>query len=127
MDTLKVLYVDDDDDIREVAELSLQMDGGMDVKSVNSGANAIALLDRREWTPDVLLLDVMMPEMDGPAVLAAIRERQELAAAPAIFITARVLPGDVDRLRGLGALGVIAKPFDPLQLAAEVRGLLGSA
>lgn len=127
MGALRVLYVDDDDDIREVAELSLQMDADMDVRSVNSGPNAIAMLDRRDWTPDALLLDVMMPEMDGPSVLAAIRQRNGLTEVPAIFITARVLPGDVERLRGLGAVGVISKPFDPLGLAAEVRRLLAGA
>jgi two-component system OmpR family response regulator len=124
---LKLLYVDDDDDIREVAELSLQMDADIDVRSASSGAKAIAMLAQRDWRPDALLLDVMMPEMDGPAVLAAIRAQAEFSEVPAIFITARVLPGDVERLRGLGAVGVIPKPFDPLRLAADVRELLGGA
>jgi two-component system OmpR family response regulator len=124
--TLKVLYVDDEADIREVAAMSLEMDPGMEVRTAQSGADALALLDAGDWTPDVLLLDVMMPAMDGPTLLKAIRTRRALDGAPAIFITARAQQQERERFIAAGAVGVIAKPFDPLTLAREVRATIGA-
>ena len=121
---LRILYVDDDADIREVAELCLRLDPQMDVRALASAAEALALLDSGDFTPEVVMLDVMMPEMDGPSLLAAIQARG--APPKAIFITARALPSEVERLTALGAVGVITKPFDPMGLAGEVRRLAGA-
>ena len=122
---MKLLYVDDEPDIREVAAMALEMDGSIEVRQAPSGAAALSELD--SWTPDVILLDVMMPEMDGPATLAEIRKRAELAATRVIFITARAQAQDKARLMGLGAAGVITKPFDPMTLAQDVRSILAAA
>lgn len=123
---LKVLYVDDEADIREVAAMSLEIDPQIDVRTASSAAEALALLDAGDWRPDVLLLDVMMPAMDGPSLLKEIRTRPVLDDAPAIFVTARAQPQERDRFIAAGAIGVIAKPFDPLTLASQVRAAIGA-
>jgi CheY-like chemotaxis protein len=124
MSGLKVLYVDDEPDIREVAGLSLQLDPEIEVRAVESGADAIAVFSHGDWMPDVVLLDVMMPVMDGPGVLKALRELG--AATPVVFITARAQSHERGRLVDLGALGVITKPFDPMSLAKDLRAVLAS-
>jgi two-component system, OmpR family, response regulator len=121
--TLHVLYVDDEPDIREVASFSLEVDPDIRVTSYESGAGALAALDAG-LRPDAILLDVMMPGMDGPATLASIRERPQFAATPVVFITARAQTQEQERFRALGAVGVITKPFDPMSLAGELRKLL---
>lgn len=123
---LHVLYVDDEPDIREVATLSLEIDPDVQVTSFDSGPAALAALDGG-LTPDAILLDVMMPGMDGPATLAAIRERRRLSQTPVIFITARAQTREQETFRALGAVGVITKPFDPMTLAGDLRRLLGRA
>ena len=122
---MRILCVDDDPDIRTIAVMALGLDPAMEVRSTSSGAEALALIDAGEWTPDVVLLDVMMPGMDGPTVLATIRARIDCVAMPVIFMTARARKADVDAYRDLGAIGVIVKPFDPIALAGEVRSLTG--
>lgn len=117
---ISLLYVDDDPDIQEIALLSLGLDPDLSVRAASSGAEALALLEGG-WVPDLLLLDMMMPEMDGPATLAAIRARPHLATVPAVFITARAGSRGGGTPAELGAVGIISKPFDPLSLAAEVR------
>lgn len=117
----RILYVDDDDDIRTVAGFSLEIVGGFEIASCGSGSEALARADA--FAPQLLLLDVMMPEMDGPAVLAALRELPATAATPAIFMTAKVQAAEVERLRTLGAIDVIAKPFDPMQLPDKIRAV----
>lgn len=119
---VKVLYVDDEPDIREIACLSLELDDGLDVRACASGAEAIAVAS--EWHPDIVLLDVMMPGMDGPSTFAALRAQAATAQTPVVFITAKVQAGDADRLLALGASGVLAKPFDPMTLAGDVRAFL---
>ncbi|KRA82690.1 response regulator [Altererythrobacter sp. Root672] len=114
----RILYVDDEPDLREVAQISLELDPELEVRCSPSGADAIAALP--EWQPHLVLLDVMMPEMDGPATLEKIRESPG-GGPPVVFITARADDNDAVRLMALGAAGVIAKPFDPLQLATLVR------
>ena len=126
MTDLKLLYVDDEPDIREVAVMSLELDPGIEVRTHARGADALAMLDQDAWRPDVVLLDVMMPDMDGPATLAHLRARAEFAQTPVVFITARVQPHERERLLSLGALGVIVKPFDPMSLAADVRSVLAA-
>lgn len=120
--SIRILYVDDEDDIREIAVMALELDPGFLVRDCGSGRAALAIA--AEWRPDLILLDVMMPEMDGPATLAALRAQPATADVAVAFITARAGRADGDRLAALGACGVVAKPFDPMTLAAQVRALL---
>jgi CheY-like chemotaxis protein len=126
LSALQVLYVDDEPDIREIAGLALQLDPGIQVRLAESGARALETL-AGGWRPDVILLDVMMPAMDGPAVLAALRAQPRWATTPVVFITARTQAQDRQRLLELGALALISKPFDPMTLAKEVRSVLAEA
>jgi CheY-like chemotaxis protein len=119
MASVRILHVDDEPDIREVVEISLALDPAFAVRSCASGGDALAAT--AEWAPDLILLDVMMPDMDGPMTLARLRERPQTAAVPVVFMTARAQANELDRFLSLGAAGVIAKPFDPMTLAALVR------
>jgi CheY-like chemotaxis protein len=120
----KILYVDDEADIRDIAAMSLELDPELEVRSSGSGAEA--LVEAASWLPDLILLDVMMPSMDGPTTLAHLRAEPETAAIPVVFITARTQAQEVERFLGLGAIGVIAKPFDPMALARTVRDYLAA-
>jgi len=113
----KILLVDDQRDIRSIVGLALGKIGKFEVHICASGEEALA--SAAGFAPDLLLLDMSMPVMDGVATLKALRERG--IDAPAIFFTARLQPGDVERYRELGVLGVIPKPFDPLKLGAQLR------
>ncbi len=115
----RILYVEDEADIRQVAQLALEAVGGFTVKLCASGEEAIN--EAAAFAPDMILLDVMMPGMDGPSTLAALREQPALAAVPVAFMTAKVQPSEVEHYRFLGARDVIAKPFDPMTLAEQVR------
>ena len=126
MSALQVLYVDDEPDIREIAAIALGLDPGIGVKVADSGEQALATIGAEGWWPDVILLDVMMPGMDGPAVLAAIAQAPRSASIPIVFITARTQSQDRARLLQLGAIGVIGKPFDPMTLAKELRAVLSA-
>jgi CheY-like chemotaxis protein len=119
MTALRILHVDDEPDIREVVELSLGLDPDFTVRSCGSGREALAVA--AAWRPDFILLDVMMPAMDGPETLVQLRENARSADIPVIFMTARAQARELDRFRSLGAVGVIPKPFDPMTLAASVR------
>ena len=125
MTMIRILHVDDETDIREVVELSLGLDPDFTVRSCGSGKDALAVA--AEWQPDFILLDVMMPVMDGPATLIELRENARTADIPVIFMTARAQAREVDRFRSLGAVGVIPKPFDPMTLAASVRSYVQPA
>ncbi len=125
MSPLSILHVDDEDDIREVAAFALELDADIALTSEASGEAALAALDGG-LRPDVVLLDVMMPHLDGPGTLARIRERPAHQAVPVIFMTARAQSGEVDNYRALGALDVIIKPFDPMTLARDVRAILAA-
>jgi CheY-like chemotaxis protein len=120
--TTRILYVDDEDDIREVAVFALELDPELEVRSAASGTQALDVLS--SWRPDLVLLDVMMPGMDGPDTLARMRARPDLTDLPVVFITARTQAHEVERFLALGAAGVIAKPFDPMTLAATAQGYL---
>jgi len=120
----RLLLVDDDDDIRAIARLSLERIGKWDVEAASSGADAIELV-RADPSFDVVLLDVMMPGLDGPSTLERLRDGVLPDAVPVIFLTAKIQPADRDYLNALGAAGVIAKPFDPMGLATEVARLVG--
>ena len=117
----KVLYVDDDPDIREIVQMALSLDGQVDVHTSDGGERA--LLKMRVEHPDLVVLDVMMPGMDGPTLLRRMREDAALAHIPVIFMTAKASAEETTRLRELSAIGVIAKPFDPMTLGAQVRAL----
>ena len=118
----RILYVDDEADVREVAAMSLELDPDLKTRTCDSGAEGIEIA--LEWRPDLILLDVAMPGMDGPATLAKLRDRPETATIPVVFITARTQAFEVERLKTLGARAVFAKPFDPMALAGQVKGLL---
>jgi CheY-like chemotaxis protein len=122
---MRILCIDDDADIRTIAAMALGLDPGVEVRSAASGAEGLALLRDGAWRPDVVLLDVMMQDMDGPSVLAAIRALERASDLPVIFMTARARQADIDAYKSLGAVGVIVKPFDPIQLSDEVRALIG--
>lgn len=119
----KLLIVDDEDDIREVAQLSLEMVGGWEVVTASSGPQGLRTAE--EERPDAILLDVMMPEMDGPSTFAALRANPATAAIPVILLTAKVQAADRRRFEELGVTGVLSKPFDPMMLAGEISALLG--
>jgi two-component system OmpR family response regulator len=118
-----VLYVDDEPDIREVAEMSLSLVEGLSVHVCESGERALELLPQLE--PDLVLLDVMMPGTDGPTTLQRMRANPALAHVPVIFVTAKAMPQEVARFRKLGAVAVIPKPFDPMQLGRQVTKIWG--
>ena len=118
-----VLLIDDEPDIREVAQLSLGAVAGWKVLTAGGGAEGIELAANRQ--PDAILLDVMMPELDGPATLEALRERADTRAIPVLFMTAKAQAGELSRYASLGVAGVIPKPFDPMTLHERVSGALG--
>jgi CheY-like chemotaxis protein len=102
--------------------MALELDQALEVRTCATGAEGIeAALD---WRPDLILLDVMMPVMDGPTVFQRLREVPETAEIPVVFITARTQAKEVAALHELGARGVLAKPFDPMSLAQQARAFL---
>ena len=119
---MKVLVVDDESDIRRVALLGLKRLGGCEVVEAQSGAEALALASSE--APDVILLDVMMPGQDGPSTLQALQADERTASIPVVFLTAKAMPAEIERLTRLGARGVLTKPFDPRTLADQIRALL---
>ena len=119
---MNVLIIDDEDDVRQVVRLSLGRVGGMNVVDAASGAEGVRLAT--ETSPDFILLDLMMPEMDGVETLSRLREDARTATIPVIFLTAKALPSEIERLRRLGALDVVVKPFNPMTLADELRTIL---
>jgi CheY-like chemotaxis protein len=119
MASIRVLHVDDEPDVREVVEISLGLDPVLSVRSCASGGDALAAT--ADWSPDLIMLDVMMPDMDGPMTLARLREQPQTADVPVVFITACAQASEIERFLSLGAAAVIAKPFDPMTLAALVR------
>ncbi len=119
----RVLVVDDDDAIREVAEVALGIVGGWDVVAASSGAECVRRAS--EVAPEAILLDVMMPGMDGPTTVEKLREDPATQDIPVILLTAKVQPSELRAWERLDLAGVIAKPFDPMTLAAKVAALLG--
>lgn len=117
----KIMYVEDEPDIREVAEFALE-DEGFELLFCACGQEALDQV--LEFSPDLILLDVMMPGMDGPSTLAQLRELPGLATTAVAFLTAKVQPNEVESFLALGALKVIAKPFDPMALPEQIRELL---
>ena len=118
----KVLVIDDEQDVRYVARISLGRIGKMIVVEASSGLEGIACA--KSERPDFILLDMMMPGMDGAATFHALRLDEETASIPVIFLTAVAKVADVQRLKELGARGVVLKPFDPITLAGELTAIL---
>lgn len=118
----KLLVIDDEDDIREVARLSLELTEGWNVTTANNGKAGAALA--LSMPPDAILLDVMMPELDGPGTLLALRKQSATESIPVIFLTAKVQSADRQRFLQLGVRGIIAKPFDPLTLGQQIKDAL---
>jgi CheY-like chemotaxis protein len=119
----RILVVDDEDDIREVAQLSLEMVGGWEVLPAGSGAEALRRAEAER--PDAILLDVMMPGMDGPSTFLALQANPATRGIPVILLTAKVQSADRRRFEDLGVAGVLSKPFDPMELAGQVSAALG--
>lgn len=115
----KILHVEDEPDIRDITRLSLERIGGYTLESCASGE---AALDKAEdFAPDLILIDVMMPGMDGPTTLKALRDLPGLADTPVVFMTAKARPDEVEEFEEMGAIGVITKPFEPMQLANRIK------
>lgn len=115
----RILYVEDDPDIQAIAVMVLETIHGFTLEVCSSGNEAVQKAEA--FNPDLILLDVMMPNMDGPETLERLREFPTLAVTPVVFMTAKVQPQEVQAYLDLGAVGVIAKPFDPMILADQLR------
>ena len=122
MPARRILIVDDEDDIREVAQVSLELLGHYEVLTASCGRDGVD--SARTDQPDAILLDVMMPDLDGPATLAALRADPATRDIPVLFLTAKTQAAERTRLAELGVAGILTKPFDPLKLAAEVAAAL---
>jgi CheY-like chemotaxis protein len=125
MSDIRILLVDDEPDIREVVDVSLGLDREFKMRACASGADA--LVTAAEWSPSLILLDVMMPLMDGPTTLANLRKNPRTAHIPVVFLTARTQADEIEQYIALGAQGVLSKPFNPMTLAASVRDYLPPA
>jgi CheY-like chemotaxis protein len=117
----RILYVDDEEILHKVTRLTLERMGGYTVEVAASGAQALE--SAPIFRPDLILLDVMMPGMDGPATLAKLRGMAEFDGVPVVFITAKAQPHEIERFRALGAADVLTKPFDPKQLCADIKAI----
>jgi CheY-like chemotaxis protein len=119
---MKVLIIDDEEDTRSIASMSLSILGGLDVVEADSGHDGISKAEQEK--PDVILLDMMMPVMDGSETLVALRANEGTKNIPVIFLTAKAMTSEIERLKRMGAIGVLTKPFDPTILATQVRAIL---
>lgn len=118
----KILYVEDEYDIQTIAKIALGDIGGFTLETCSSGAEAIE--KAKSFTPDLILLDVMMPNMDGPQTLQELRKIPNTASTPVIFMTAKVQAKEVEYYKSLGAVDVISKPFDPMTLAETIKKIM---
>jgi CheY-like chemotaxis protein len=118
----KILIVDDEEHIREIAAVSLDLTGGWEIATADSGAEALRVAANLK--PDAILLDVMMPGMDGPATFRRLQDDPATRDIPVIFLTAKVQAADKRRFTELGVRTMIAKPFDPLRLARQIAAAL---
>jgi CheY-like chemotaxis protein len=123
VDTKRILIIDDESDIREVAQISLEMMGGWQVLTSESGQDGLEKAKADQ--PDAILLDVMLPDMDGPTTLQNLQADPSTSHIPVVFLTAKIQTADRNRFASLGVVAVIAKPFDPINLASQVAEALG--
>jgi DNA-binding response OmpR family regulator len=117
----RILHVEDEEDIRKIVAIALSAVGGFTVEQCASGQEALRKAPL--FGPDLILLDVMMPGMDGPTTLQELRKLPETAETPVIFMTAKVQSHEVTRMKDLGAIEIIAKPFDPMTLSEQIRNI----
>ena len=117
----RILVLDDDTDIRTIVRMSLEFTGSFEVIECSEGSRALSMV--KETKPDLVLLDVMMPDIDGPSVLKILRDDPQTTSIPIIFLTAKLQSSDVASFQKLGALGVIGKPFDPMTLGDTIINL----
>jgi len=117
----RILYIEDEEDIQVVTKIALETVGGFTLLVCGSGAEA--LKEAPEFRPQLILLDVMMPGMDGPTTLKSLRTLPGLDKTPVVFMTAKVHPSEISNFKQMGALEVIAKPFDPMKLAEKIRDI----
>ncbi len=115
----RILLVEDEPDIQLVARFALEAVGGFTVEVCSSGSEA--LKKAPEFAPDLILLDVMMPGMDGLTTMSALQQVEQVATVPIIFMTAKIQSHEIANYKALGALDVIAKPFDPMTLSSTIR------
>ncbi len=120
----KILYAEDEPDIREIASLALESIGQFEIATCESGIQVIDLAI--DFQPQLILLDVMMPDMDGPTTLKALKVHETLKDVPVIFLTAKILPDEIRRFKASGATDVISKPFDPMTLANQINHIWSS-
>ena len=125
MTQYRILVVDDEPDVRTVIELTLSREPDFAIRTCASGK--LALTEAASWSPDLIVLDVMMPNMDGPTTLTQLRANPATAHIPAVFLTARARPAELEHFISVGALGAIAKPFVPKELRAALKGYLQAA
>ena len=121
---LSIFYVDDDDDIRHIVKLSLALDPLIELRAFARSEEALWAAQREPWQPDVVLLDVMMPGLDGPSLMQKLRTLPHFETRPFVFLTARARLPDIADYKGLGAADVILKPFDPIALAGQLRDIV---
>jgi CheY-like chemotaxis protein len=119
---MKILIIDDEEDTRQIASMSLSLLGGLEVLEAESGRQGISLAEQEQ--PDCILLDMMMPVMDGSETLVALQNNAGTKNIPVIFLTAKAMTSEIERLKRMGAVGVLTKPFDPTILANQVRAIL---
>lgn len=115
----RIMHVEDDPSIQQVAKIALEAVGGFNVHTCGSGKQA--LTDYPSVTPQLILLDVMMPGMDGPTTLQQLQTQYDLTKVPVVFMTAKVQSNEVASYKALGAADVVAKPFDPMTLSNQIR------
>ena len=119
----RILFIDDEDDIKTLAQFCLELEANWEMIGASNGKEGIAIAEKEK--PDAILLDAMMPELDGIETLAKLRANPETKDIPTIFITAKAQASDRRRFYSAGAKGVINKPFDSLTLASQIAGFLG--
>ena len=120
----RICYVEDDEDIQRIVRMSLERVGKMTVTVVGDPTQAIAAMT--EFRPDLVMLDWMMPVMDGPTLFKEMKQRPETSGLPVVFITAKASQRDLDELKALGAAGTISKPFSPKELPEQLRAIWAS-
>lgn len=121
---LSVLYVDDEPDIRLIVEMALNLNPRLSTRTASSGEEALGMVFGEGWRPDLIMVDVMMPGLTGPEMLAELLGNPDTAGIPVVFVTARARPPDIDAYIAQGARAVIVKPFDPMSLAQQVISLV---
>ena len=121
----RILHVEDEPDIRAITKMALEKIGHLNVESCESGKTALERV--AAYVPDLVLLDAMMPNMDGPEVLKQLRNREDTKHLPIIFMTAKVQSSEIEAYKAMGALDVIAKPFDPMSLHQQIKDIWAAA